>query len=224
MAERTYRIGEAASLLNLKTYVLRFWETEFPQLVPLRTEKGQRLYTEADLALLRRIRFLLHERGLTIEGARRMLAERGGASASGANDLAVVDVAGLVGFGEDDPDDMALADLPGEGDSLADADAELDDASVAAPYGAGPASTASFADAQGSTVSAPASRVQAWDQYLHGLLLPDDAAEAPADSQHGHAKPRHADVAPASGGASPETMHAIIAELEALRRLLAGTD
>ena len=71
MAERTYRIGEAASLLNLKTYVLRFWETEIPQLVPLRTEKGQRLYTEADLALLRRIRFLLHERGLTIEGARR---------------------------------------------------------------------------------------------------------------------------------------------------------
>ncbi len=218
MAERTYRIGEAASLLNLKTYVLRFWETEFPQLVPLRTEKGQRLYTEADLALLRRIRFLLHERGLTIEGARRMLAERGSASASGANDLAAVDVAGLVGFGEDDPDDMALADLPGEGDALtdADADAELDDA----PSDAG---------TQGRTVSAPASRVQAWDQYLHGLLLPDDGAAEPADSQHGHAAPRYADAAPASGmaslgGASPETMHAIIAELEAMRRLLAGTD
>ena len=46
MSEKTYRIGEAAELLNLKTHVLRFWETEFPQLDPLRTDKGQRLYTE----------------------------------------------------------------------------------------------------------------------------------------------------------------------------------
>ena len=71
----TYKIGEAAALLNLKTYVLRFWETEFPAITPLRTEKGQRLYTEENLALLERIRFLLHERGLTIEGARKVLNE-----------------------------------------------------------------------------------------------------------------------------------------------------
>jgi len=71
----TYKIGEAAALLNLKTYVLRFWETEFPEIVPMRTEKGQRLYTEGHLALLERIRYLLHERGLTIGGARRALAE-----------------------------------------------------------------------------------------------------------------------------------------------------
>lgn len=71
----TYKIGEAAELLNLKTYVLRFWETEFPDIAPLRTEKGQRLYAGEHLALLERIRFLLHERGLTIEGARRVLAE-----------------------------------------------------------------------------------------------------------------------------------------------------
>lgn len=74
MAEKTYRIGEAARLLELETYVLRFWETEFTQLEPLRTAKGQRLYTEAHLRLLRRIRSLLHEQGLTIEGARRVLA------------------------------------------------------------------------------------------------------------------------------------------------------
>ncbi|MDR3358865.1 MAG: MerR family transcriptional regulator [Desulfovibrio sp.] len=73
MSEKTYRIGEAAELLNLKTHVLRFWETEFPQLVPSRTDKGQRLYTEDDMALLRRIQQLLHEQGMTIEGARRLL-------------------------------------------------------------------------------------------------------------------------------------------------------
>ena len=82
MSGQTYRIGEAATLLNLKTYVLRFWEMEFPQIAPLRTEKGQRLYTEADLAALRRIRYLLHERGLTIEGARRILAEESQRSAA----------------------------------------------------------------------------------------------------------------------------------------------
>ncbi len=71
----TYKIGEAAVLLNLKTYVLRFWETEFPEIAPLRTEKGQRLYTEEHLALLERIRYLLHDRGLTIGGARKALAE-----------------------------------------------------------------------------------------------------------------------------------------------------
>jgi len=71
---RTYRIGEVARMLQLKSYVLRFWETEFPQLSPSRTEKGQRLYTEKDVELLRSIRHLLHERGLTIDGARKELA------------------------------------------------------------------------------------------------------------------------------------------------------
>jgi DNA-binding transcriptional MerR regulator len=69
----TYRIGEAAEMLKLKSYVLRFWESEFPQLVPLRTEKGQRLYTEEHMGLLRHIQTLLHEKGMTIEGARRIL-------------------------------------------------------------------------------------------------------------------------------------------------------
>ncbi len=74
MTGRTYRIGEAARLLKLESYVLRFWETEFAQLRPVRTPKGQRLYSDEDLVLLRRIRTLLHERGMTIEGARRVLA------------------------------------------------------------------------------------------------------------------------------------------------------
>ncbi|MCR5814086.1 MAG: MerR family transcriptional regulator [Desulfovibrio sp.] len=74
MAEKMYRIGEAAELLNLKTYVLRFWETEFPQLAPLRTDHGQRLYSEEHITLLRRIKQLLHEQGMTIDGARRVLS------------------------------------------------------------------------------------------------------------------------------------------------------
>ncbi len=77
MSEKTYRIGEAAALLDLKTYVLRFWETEFPQLEPLRTEKGQRLYTEEHVIMLRAIKTLLYDRGMTIDGARRYLNKNG---------------------------------------------------------------------------------------------------------------------------------------------------
>ncbi|NHZ46752.1 MerR family transcriptional regulator [Desulfovibrio sp. XJ01] len=235
MAERTYRIGEAASLLNLKTYVLRFWETEFPQLVPLRTEKGQRLYTEADLALLRRIRFLLHERGLTIEGARRMLAERGAPSGTGMPvgepdladtvDTAEIDVAGLVGFGDDDPDDIAVSDA--QGDDAQDDDEAVDLADDA-PAVSGP---------KGRALSAAASRVQAWDQYLHGLLLPDDGEAPQTGTRGGHAVPRGAQGAspdgvspgfsangPVPGSAAHGTVREIITELEAMRRLLAGAD
>jgi len=104
MSETTYRIGEAAALLNLKTYVLRFWEVEFPQIVPARTEKGQRLYSEKDVEILRRIRFLLHERGLTIEGARRMLAEEAATGQSGKQGRrARPDSSGATGAGESLP-------------------------------------------------------------------------------------------------------------------------
>lgn len=71
--ERTYKIGHAAQRVGLEPYVLRFWETEFPQLKPIRSPKGQRLYTEAHLRLINRIKTLLYEHGLTIDGARRKL-------------------------------------------------------------------------------------------------------------------------------------------------------
>ena len=72
MAQKLYRIGDAAELLGLETHVLRYWETEFSQLRPVRTGKGQRRYTEADMAVLVRIRYL-RDQGLTIEGTRRVL-------------------------------------------------------------------------------------------------------------------------------------------------------
>lgn len=71
--EKNYRIGEAAEILNLRTSALRYWESEFPQIAPIRTEKGQRLYTESHLSIFRRIQQLLHEQGMTIVGARRVL-------------------------------------------------------------------------------------------------------------------------------------------------------
>lgn len=74
---RTYKIGQAAKLLDVKPFVLRFWEGEFREvLVPVRTPSGQRAYTEGNLDTVRRIKRLLYEEGLTIEGAKkRLLAE-----------------------------------------------------------------------------------------------------------------------------------------------------
>lgn len=74
--ERVYRIGEVAELLKVKDSTLRFWEKEFPQLNPSRSRNGQRVYTEEDVAMFRRIQQLLHEIGLTISGARGVLEGR----------------------------------------------------------------------------------------------------------------------------------------------------
>jgi len=72
---QTYKIGQAAKLLGVKPYVLRFWEDEFEALRPIRSASVQRRYTKEQIELVRRIMRLLYEEGLTIEGARRRLAE-----------------------------------------------------------------------------------------------------------------------------------------------------
>lgn len=70
-----FRIGEAARLLGLPPYVLRYWETQFPSLAPAKSEGGQRMYRRKDLEQLLMIKHLLYERKFTIAGARRWLAE-----------------------------------------------------------------------------------------------------------------------------------------------------
>ncbi len=67
------KIGHVAKLLDLNTSVLRFWEDEFEELNPLRTETGQRLYSSQDIAIAKRLKKLLHENGLTLEGAKKLL-------------------------------------------------------------------------------------------------------------------------------------------------------
>ena len=68
-----FRIGEVAKLLALPTYVLRFWETEFPQLKPNKSSTGQRMYRRPEVEFALRIKKLLYEEGFTIPGARQHL-------------------------------------------------------------------------------------------------------------------------------------------------------
>ena len=68
-------ISEAADQLNVPQHVLRFWETKFPQLKPLKRGGGRRYYRPEDLALLKRISDLLYTQGYTIKGVQRLLGE-----------------------------------------------------------------------------------------------------------------------------------------------------
>ena len=70
-----FRIGEVARLCHLPAYVLRFWETEFPQLKPAKSSTGQRMYRQRDVENVLRIKKLLYEEGFTIAGARQQLKE-----------------------------------------------------------------------------------------------------------------------------------------------------
>jgi len=67
-----FRIGDVATLLDVPAYVLRFWETEFPQLKPNKGGTGQRLYRKKDVEMALRIKSLLYDQGYTIPGARQV--------------------------------------------------------------------------------------------------------------------------------------------------------
>jgi DNA-binding transcriptional MerR regulator len=68
-----FRIGEVANLCRLPAYVLRFWESEFPQLKPVKSSTGQRMYRKRDVESVLHIKQLLYEQGFTISGARQQL-------------------------------------------------------------------------------------------------------------------------------------------------------
>jgi DNA-binding transcriptional MerR regulator len=90
-------ISEVAEILETPAHVLRFWESRFPQIRPVKRAGGRRYYRPSDVALLTGIKHLLHYEGLTIRGVQKMLREQG-----------VRHVAGL--SGQDVPDESASAE------------------------------------------------------------------------------------------------------------------
>lgn len=81
-------IAEVASELDLPAHVLRFWESKFPQIKPLKRRGGRRYYRPEDVSLLRRIRSLLYTEGYTIKGVQRLLREGGAKPAQEPSDTA----------------------------------------------------------------------------------------------------------------------------------------
>ena len=82
-----YKIGEACRALDIQPYVLRYWETEFPVLKPSKSKSGQRVYTEKEIEVIRRIKELLYDEGYTIAGAKKRLENE----ASSDKEVEVVD-------------------------------------------------------------------------------------------------------------------------------------
>ncbi|NOR63115.1 MAG: MerR family transcriptional regulator [Rhodobacteraceae bacterium] len=70
-------ISEVADLLDVPAHVLRFWETRFSQIQPVKRGGGRRYYRPEDIALLRGIQDLLHVQGMTIKGVQKVLKDRG---------------------------------------------------------------------------------------------------------------------------------------------------
>jgi len=71
--KRYFTIGEVAELCDVKQHVLRYWETEFPSLDPVKRRGNRRYYQRHDVLVVRQIRSLLYEQGYTIGGARQRL-------------------------------------------------------------------------------------------------------------------------------------------------------
>src|SRR5689334_25358064 len=69
-----FRIGEVCKIVEVEPFVLRFWESEFPNLAPQKSKSGQRVYKRKDIEMVLRIKELLYERGYTIAGARKQLS------------------------------------------------------------------------------------------------------------------------------------------------------
>jgi DNA-binding transcriptional MerR regulator len=75
--DKTYfKIGEVARLADIKTSVIRYWETEFPFLTPEKSSAGQRLYTKQNIEMIRQIKHLLYHEKYTIEGVRNKFSSR----------------------------------------------------------------------------------------------------------------------------------------------------
>src|SRR6267143_3221536 len=83
--QKLYRIGEVSRLTELKPFVLRYWESEFPMLEPVKSPTGHRMYRQEDVDLVFKIKRLLYDEGFTIAGARRHLRENGSTGAEMAS-------------------------------------------------------------------------------------------------------------------------------------------
>ena len=106
--KRILSVGEVSRLTALKPFVLRYWETEFPMLEPVKSSSGHRLYRQEDVEMVLRIKRLLYDEGFTIAGARRHLREQNGeVESSGAAGASVgsTGAAAAEGVGTFEPQD-----------------------------------------------------------------------------------------------------------------------
>ena len=137
-------ISEAADDIGLPQHVLRFWETRFSQIKPLKRAGGRRYYRSGDIELLRAVKKLLHTDGYTIKGVQRLLKEKGGrallvAAHGGAGQEAMPELAAAqFDFNDGDSATSDVAEIAVEAEhQLAATESPPQGAAAAAPYDSG---------------------------------------------------------------------------------------
>ena len=190
-------ISEVAETLETPAHVLRFWESRFPQIKPVKRAGGRRYYRPADVALLSGIRHLLHDEGMTIRGVQKILREQG-----------VRHVAGMIGGAEVDFDLEDMDADPGDVEPETAQVIALDATARRLPEGDKPAGPAEVHDLWPE----PPGPVEA-------IVTPvqEDAPEAP--HVWVEAEPELAFDAPTPllAPAGPPTLHGFAARLRALQ-------
>ncbi|MCR9151706.1 MAG: MerR family transcriptional regulator [Rhodobacteraceae bacterium] len=151
-------ISEVSELIGTPAHVLRFWETKFGQIRPVKRAGGRRYYRPADVALIDGIRQLLHEDGMTIRGVQKILRERGLRHVMGLSRFAE----GLGGAPEEPPareeapveTPVAAPIVPSEDPRASDAAPEMPELPFGEPMARAPAAAAAPADAQADAEAA----------------------------------------------------------------------
>jgi DNA-binding transcriptional MerR regulator len=176
-------ISEVADDLDIPQHVLRFWETRFAQIKPMKRSGGRRYYRPDDVDLLKGIRRLLYGEGYTIRGVQRILKEHGIKSVQGIADqssaISFGAVEEAIGLSLQDPDEGEVSGVDLDDDDIEAAEKEgvdyrfvdsADDEEILAPFAKGRAAPARAAPAQ-PAVATPARGVAAPDrERLEGVL------------------------------------------------------
>ena len=167
-------ISEVAEDLDLPQHVLRFWESRFAQIRPLKRGGGRRYYRPDDVELLRGIRYLLYVKGFTIKGVQRLLKENGSrfVMAIGSGDVA----------GLDDLSNSSAPEAPADEDTVPEP--QVDDLDLIHPEPSIVVSSAPEADAE-DVAAASKSRPRALGGFLRrerepapeGIRLPRDSVK-----------------------------------------------
>lgn len=200
-------IGEVAEMLDTPAHVLRFWESRFPQIRPIKRAGGRRYYRPADVELLGGIRRLLHEDGLTIRGVQKILKEKGVRHVAG--------LSGVVSEGEADATPLVLARQPGDG--FAGTPALPHAPSPRAPVAPGDL----FAEASASDeapMSVDVIDPEPQSAAIHSLRQPAaDRMPAPAPSPVMAGQDTPAPAAPAAPAPSREPAAALLRAMDSFR-------
>jgi len=207
-------ISEVSAELGVPQHVLRFWETRFPQVKPLKRGGGRRYYRPEDVELLRRIQRLLYEEGYTIKGVQKLLRESRSARPAAPGDLfAGVDEAEALGLAEEPAD--GGADDGGADDGDTDGEAERE-AAGPEPAPAGAVET-EVPEARPGTAGGATSEASAPVVEPPAVVVPP-SAEPPAPEPPASEPP--ASEPPRLSTAQRGRIQTVVTELRALREIL----